>query len=302
MGCATSRAANVETGRRTRSRNRNSSNNNSISSSDREIYDTLLHLAHGERNSLDTSNRVPSFLISGGTHHHRLRHGLENRFGFDRTDWSTTINGNSVAADQSLDQLRSDLVTLEQLFHSLLGQQIGGSVSTAVNTPSACPPASQHTIDNIPTITVSEHDFQDNNKECCICFLEHKVNDTVSRLPCGHFFHGECINEWLLKRCTCPICRWELETEDRLFEIERVERMKSRRVRIKDHELGRLCIEGLQEMAGMKDVKDRTILIQTIRSLDNVDIITQGKQHNVPKIDCDHEKEDKAEISNVAEI
>merc|ERR1712038_378197 len=69
----------------------------------------------------------------------------------------------------------------------------------------------------------------------------------------------------------------ELETDDRMFEIERLERMKSRRIRVKEHELDRLCIHGLQEIAGMKNVKNRAKLIKTIRSLDHVDVITKNK-------------------------
>lgn len=195
----------------------------------------------------------------------------------DRNHTSTSSRN-----EGQLDQLRSDLVTLERLFQTLLGQQVahGPSVSPVIlpSTSNSCPPAAQHIIENLPTISISKCDFEEdchNNKECSICFLEHEVNDSVTRLPCGHFFHGECINEWLHKRCTCPICRWELETDDRLFEMGRVERMKSRRIRVKDHELDRLCIAGLQDMAGLKNVKNRAKLIKSIKNSKDIDIITK---------------------------
>ena len=179
--------------------------------------------------------------------------------------------------EQNLDQLRTDLVALEHLFQTLLGQhQVSPSSFPSTTLCTTTPPASSDIIENLPTMAVSDLDLQDEcNKECSICFMEFKVNDKVSRLQCGHFFHGECINEWLRKRCTCPVCRWELETEDTNFEIERLERMKSRKIRVKDHELDRLCIEGLQDIAGTKGITNRKKLIETIRSLEHVDIITR---------------------------
>ena len=42
--------------------------------------------------------------------------------------------------------------------------------------------------------------------ECIICYYDFKEEDTVL-LRCGHFFHRNCINQWLNYRDTCPICR-----------------------------------------------------------------------------------------------
>lgn len=29
-------------------------------------------------------------------------------------------------------------------------------------------------------------------------------------LPCGHWFHGGCIKEWLGKEKVCPLCKQEI--------------------------------------------------------------------------------------------
>lgn len=43
---------------------------------------------------------------------------------------------------------------------------------------------------------------------CPICF-ENFAQDTCARkLTCGHLFHRNCIDPWLLWRCyKCPLCR-----------------------------------------------------------------------------------------------
>lgn len=42
---------------------------------------------------------------------------------------------------------------------------------------------------------------------CAICFDEFAPDDDVKQLPCGHFFHPGCIDEWLLRDITCPLCK-----------------------------------------------------------------------------------------------
>ncbi|KAI3444419.1 hypothetical protein Pfo_001084 [Paulownia fortunei] len=46
---------------------------------------------------------------------------------------------------------------------------------------------------------------------CSICLEEYHAKDTVKCLPqCGHYFHAECIDQWLQKNTTCPVCRTSL--------------------------------------------------------------------------------------------
>lgn len=43
---------------------------------------------------------------------------------------------------------------------------------------------------------------------CSIC-LENLCADTKKvHLPCGHFYHDECIFEWWKIKFTCPLCRY----------------------------------------------------------------------------------------------
>lgn len=48
------------------------------------------------------------------------------------------------------------------------------------------------------------------NEKCPICLDDFKDRKTVERQRCNHYFHKECINEWLKTHHTCPVCRCEI--------------------------------------------------------------------------------------------
>jgi len=50
----------------------------------------------------------------------------------------------------------------------------------------------------------------DADESCCICLDEYHQGqgETITDLPCGHFFHKKCIDPWLIERDrVCPICK-----------------------------------------------------------------------------------------------
>ncbi|XP_010538737.1 PREDICTED: RING-H2 finger protein ATL39-like [Tarenaya hassleriana] len=52
------------------------------------------------------------------------------------------------------------------------------------------------------TFSVSESDV------CCICL--ERFGDSgkyLSDLPCSHVFHRLCLDQWLVRRNSCPLCR-----------------------------------------------------------------------------------------------
>ena len=43
---------------------------------------------------------------------------------------------------------------------------------------------------------------------CPICLSEYQPKETLRAIPdCNHYFHVECIDEWLRMNATCPLCR-----------------------------------------------------------------------------------------------
>ncbi|CAI0406416.1 unnamed protein product [Linum tenue] len=50
---------------------------------------------------------------------------------------------------------------------------------------------------------------KDTTASCCsICLADYRNSDVLRLLPdCGHLFHLKCVDPWLLKHPTCPVCR-----------------------------------------------------------------------------------------------
>ncbi|XP_008239111.1 PREDICTED: RING-H2 finger protein ATL22-like [Prunus mume] len=47
-----------------------------------------------------------------------------------------------------------------------------------------------------------------NDNTCPICLAEYQPKETLRTIPeCSHYFHANCIDEWLRMNATCPVCR-----------------------------------------------------------------------------------------------
>ncbi|KAH7687453.1 Zinc finger RING/FYVE/PHD-type protein [Dioscorea alata] len=73
---------------------------------------------------------------------------------------------------------------------------------------SACP-ASQALLKSLVTEVFND----DEAASCMICLEEFVAGVEVKRLPCSHFFHGDCIDSWFVRKDTCPLCRFTLHEE-----------------------------------------------------------------------------------------
>ncbi|WVZ61279.1 hypothetical protein U9M48_011181 [Paspalum notatum var. saurae] len=54
--------------------------------------------------------------------------------------------------------------------------------------------------------------------ECAICLHDFDFDSdteiSVRALPCSHAFHQDCISQWLRRNAVCPLCRYQLPTEE----------------------------------------------------------------------------------------
>lgn len=117
------------------------------------------------------------------------------------------------------------------------------------------PPATAEAfLRDMPVLKVTENDVEAEDDECSICVDKLFVGDPALRIPCGHLFHEDCIRKWLRSSNKCPICRYELPTDDADFETGRLERMNDRRPRLRAKDLARRSIGELHQLADLLGV------------------------------------------------
>lgn len=59
----------------------------------------------------------------------------------------------------------------------------------------------------------SPHSSGQLDGKCIICQEEYEADDEMGRLNCGHFFHLQCIQQWLAHKNACPFCKVEAITK-----------------------------------------------------------------------------------------
>ncbi|XP_002038217.2 E3 ubiquitin-protein ligase RNF181 homolog isoform X3 [Drosophila sechellia] len=79
------------------------------------------------------------------------------------------------------------------------------------------PEASKRAILELPVHEIVKSE-EDGDLECSVCKEPAEAGQKYRILPCKHEFHEECILLWLKKTNSCPLCRYELETDDSVYE------------------------------------------------------------------------------------
>ncbi|XP_065371740.1 E3 ubiquitin-protein ligase RNF181 homolog [Calliphora vicina] len=79
------------------------------------------------------------------------------------------------------------------------------------------PEASKQAIAKLPVHEITIDDDKE-TLECAVCKQPAENGEKYTILPCKHEFHEECLLLWLKKANSCPMCRYELETDDEVYE------------------------------------------------------------------------------------
>jgi E3 ubiquitin-protein ligase RNF115/126 len=99
------------------------------------------------------------------------------------------VHGDAVYSQEALDRIVSQLMEQHQ-------------------TGNAPGPATETAIRSLPSRPITEADAGDSGSaDCSICMDTVPLGDSVTTLPCSHWFHHECIRAWLGEHDTCPVCR-----------------------------------------------------------------------------------------------
>lgn len=141
------------------------------------------------------------------------------------------------------------------------------------------PPTSAATLRSLPKIKVKPYDLIANeSNECSICLEDLVAGQPALRIPCGHLYHEECVKDWLRKSNVCPVCRFELPTDDAEYERGRRMRMAGRKLRMRQQDLTVKTVQELQRLANFiaVDVKgclEKSELVDRIAASPKVQII-----------------------------
>ncbi|KAL8520661.1 hypothetical protein ACS0TY_011267 [Phlomoides rotata] len=80
------------------------------------------------------------------------------------------------------------------------------------------PPASKSAVEALPSINVDEALLKSELAQCAVCKDDFEKGTVVKQMPCKHAYHEDCILPWLELHNSCPVCRYELPTDDPDYE------------------------------------------------------------------------------------
>jgi len=98
-----------------------------------------------------------------------------------------------------------------------LGVDMDMDFSSMFGTEKPPPPASKEFVASLPTSKITEQD-KVNDAKCPVCLKSFEEDESLMCLPCDHRFHSTCIEPWLSKTNSCPLCRFEMPTDDEDYE------------------------------------------------------------------------------------
>ncbi|KAI9175145.1 hypothetical protein LWI28_028022 [Acer negundo] len=83
------------------------------------------------------------------------------------------------------------------------------------------PPASKSAVEGLPSIKITEQMMSSDSSQCAVCKDSFELNEEARQMPCKHIYHSDCILPWLEMHNSCPVCRYELPTDDAEYEQRR---------------------------------------------------------------------------------
>lgn len=103
------------------------------------------------------------------------------------------------------------------------------------NQPQGNPPVSKVSLDKLKKFKMTQdHCKKDGDKleypTCSICLMDVAQDQDGILVPCGHIFHESCIMQWFNLHNSCPVCRFELPTDNEQYERERNQRNLNRNI------------------------------------------------------------------------
>ena len=150
-------------------------------------------------------------------HAHVLSRGLFRRIQAIRRNYNTEIDLDWFESDAYVGNPGDyvDARGFEEVLQQLMETD---------NSRRGAPPASKSAIEALPLVHIKQQNLDDGSATCAICKDVVAFDELAKQLPCLHLYHSTCILPWLSARNSCPVCRYELPTDDPDYEEEKKKR------------------------------------------------------------------------------
>ncbi|KAI4344012.1 hypothetical protein L6164_011289 [Bauhinia variegata] len=145
--------------------------------------------------------------------------------GMENLEWEVLLNANNLDTNPDLDRDAEPYFgDHDDYIYTAEYEMMFGQFTENENPLMGRPPASLSVVQHLPSVVLTKEDVENNNALCAVCKDEFNVGEQAKELPCSHRYHGDCIIPWLGIRNTCPVCRYELPTDDADYERRRSQR------------------------------------------------------------------------------
>lgn len=74
------------------------------------------------------------------------------------------------------------------------------------------PPAQKEAVEAMPSVKIEE------TSQCSVCLEDFETGAEAKEMPCKHTFHSGCILPWLELHSSCPVCRYQLPSDESKLE------------------------------------------------------------------------------------
>ncbi|GJZ30438.1 putative ribonuclease H-like domain-containing protein [Tanacetum coccineum] len=142
-------------------------------------------------------------------------------------------------------------------------------------------------IESLPYFKFSTLKGSKNGLECSVCLTAFEDVEVLRMLPkCKHAFHIECIDKWLEKNSSCPLCRFKVVMDD----IALFRNSNSLRFKLSGPSSLGLYIEreGLQDLEQLLSSRSFVNSSEILKS-ENMDVTTIVTPSNGKKVESNHE-------------
>lgn len=139
--------------------------------------------------------------------------------GMRNLEWEVLLNVHNLEGNVDFNLANEDGYNYTAEYEMLIGHFAEND-----NTTVGRPPTSKSVVKNLQLVALTQEDVDKDNALCAVCKDEMTTGQQAMQLPCTHRYHGDCIIPWLGIRNTCPVCRYELPTDDPDYEQRRAQR------------------------------------------------------------------------------